>query len=99
MWAIMTPIYRCEIDPHFLETPIYSKLAESTDNAYVYQVRLQSKTSRFLQEMSVFKFPGEDNVLFQCRVSLCDMDGNEACTKMIVSISSVSFIINLASKM
>ena len=33
--------------------------------------------------MSVFKFPGDDNVVFQCKVSLCDMESNDACRQMI----------------
>uniref|UniRef100_A0A914YXT9 Uncharacterized protein n=1 Tax=Panagrolaimus superbus TaxID=310955 RepID=A0A914YXT9_9BILA len=62
----------CEIDSHFLETPIYSRfLKPRKGDAYVYQ------------EMSVFKFPGDDNVVFQCKVSLCDMDGTDACRGMI----------------
>ena len=64
--------FSCEIDPHFLETPIYSRFQKPRKgDAYVYQ------------EMSVFKFPGDDNVVFQCKVSLCDMDGTDACRSMI----------------
>jgi hypothetical protein len=55
-----------------LETPIYSRfLKPRKGDAYVYQ------------EMSVFKFPGDDNVVFQCKVSLCDMNGTDACKNMI----------------
>uniref|UniRef100_A0A7E4ZWU6 VWFA domain-containing protein n=1 Tax=Panagrellus redivivus TaxID=6233 RepID=A0A7E4ZWU6_PANRE len=62
----------CEIDPHFLETPDYSRFQKPRrGDAYVFQ------------EMSVFKFPGDDNVVFQCKISLCDMEGNDACRQMI----------------
>lgn len=35
--------------------------------------------------MSVFKFPGDGNVVFQCQISLCDMESDDACKTMIVS--------------
>ncbi|EYC42288.1 hypothetical protein Y032_0537g3123 [Ancylostoma ceylanicum] len=53
---------RCEIDHHFLETPNYSRFNKQGLEEYVFQ------------EMSVFKFPGEGNVIFHCKISLCDMD-------------------------
>ncbi|KAL6726331.1 hypothetical protein Aduo_008316 [Ancylostoma duodenale] len=52
----------CEIDHHFLETPNYSRFNKQGIEEYVFQ------------EMSVFKFPGEGNVIFHCKISLCDMD-------------------------
>ncbi|EYC42286.1 hypothetical protein Y032_0537g3123 [Ancylostoma ceylanicum] len=52
----------CEIDHHFLETPNYSRFNKQGLEEYVFQ------------EMSVFKFPGEGNVIFHCKISLCDMD-------------------------
>lgn len=35
--------------------------------------------------MSVFKFPGDGNIVFQCQISLCDMENDDACKDMIVS--------------
>uniref|UniRef100_A0A0N5AE05 VWFA domain-containing protein n=1 Tax=Syphacia muris TaxID=451379 RepID=A0A0N5AE05_9BILA len=63
----------CEIDPHFLEVPDYSKFYEKPrkGDAYVFK------------EMSVFKFPGDYNVIFQCKISLCDMESGAPCTQMI----------------
>ncbi|VDD88055.1 unnamed protein product [Enterobius vermicularis] len=63
----------CEIDPHFLEVPDYSKFFEKPrkGDAYVFK------------EMSVFKFPGDYNVIFQCKISLCDMESDAPCTQMI----------------
>ncbi|PIO75043.1 von Willebrand factor type A domain protein [Teladorsagia circumcincta] len=55
-------IHRCEVDHHFLETPNYSRLGLLHEENYVFQ------------EMSVFKFPGEGDVYFQCKISLCDME-------------------------
>uniref|UniRef100_A0A183DBB6 ZP domain-containing protein n=1 Tax=Gongylonema pulchrum TaxID=637853 RepID=A0A183DBB6_9BILA len=65
----------CEIDPHFLETPDYSKFFEQPrkGDAYIFK------------EMSVFKFPGDGNVVFQCQISFCDMESDETCKEMIVS--------------
>ncbi|KAK0418082.1 hypothetical protein QR680_013360 [Steinernema hermaphroditum] len=65
--------FRCEIDPHFLETPNYSRLTAKPrkGDGYVFQ------------EMSVFKFPGDYNVVFQCKISLCDMESDDECTKQI----------------
>uniref|UniRef100_A0A1I8EH82 von Willebrand factor type A domain-containing protein n=1 Tax=Wuchereria bancrofti TaxID=6293 RepID=A0A1I8EH82_WUCBA len=62
----------CEVDPHFLETPDYTKFSKNWKNdAYVFK------------EMSVFKFPGDGNVVFQCQISLCDMESDDACKAMI----------------
>ncbi|KAL4002843.1 von Willebrand factor type A domain family protein [Acanthocheilonema viteae] len=62
----------CEVDPYFLETPDYTKFSENwKNNAYVFK------------EMSVFKFPGDGNVVFQCQISLCDMESNDPCKTMI----------------
>lgn len=74
--------FRCEIDPHFLETPDYSKFFEKPrkGDAYVFK------------EMSVFKFPGDGNVVFQCRISLCDVEGDDACKEMIVSFFAFFFV-------
>ncbi|KAK6038578.1 hypothetical protein COOONC_23917, partial [Cooperia oncophora] len=64
--------FRCEIDHHFLETPNYSRLGHPQEETYVFQ------------EMSVFKFPGEGDVYFQCKISLCDMEGGTMpCTKQV----------------
>ena len=66
----------CEVDAHFLEVPDYSRFQEQvtdTSQRYVYQ------------EMSVFKFPGESNVVFQCKISFCDMTSTNKCVKMLVS--------------
>ncbi|CAJ0598603.1 unnamed protein product [Cylicocyclus nassatus] len=61
----------CEIDHHFLETPNYSRFGKQGMDAYVYQ------------EMSVFKFPGEGNIVFQCKISLCDMESGSACISQV----------------
>uniref|UniRef100_A0A0M3IEN4 ZP domain-containing protein n=1 Tax=Ascaris lumbricoides TaxID=6252 RepID=A0A0M3IEN4_ASCLU len=63
----------CEIDPHFLETPDYSRFYEKPrkGDAYVFK------------EMSVFKFPSDYNVVFECKISLCDMESGAPCTQMI----------------
>ncbi|CAG9533231.1 unnamed protein product [Cercopithifilaria johnstoni] len=62
----------CEVDPHFLETPDYTKFSKNWKNdAYIFK------------EMSVFKFPGDGNVVFQCQISLCDMESDDACKTMI----------------
>ncbi|VDK86223.1 unnamed protein product [Litomosoides sigmodontis] len=62
----------CEVDPHFLETPDYTKFSENwTSDVYIFR------------EMSVFKFPGDGNILFQCQISLCDMESDDACKTMI----------------
>ncbi|KAK6047939.1 hypothetical protein COOONC_14556 [Cooperia oncophora] len=69
--------FRCEIDHHFLETPNYSRLGHPQEETYVFQ------------EMSVFKFPGEGDVYFQCKISLCDMEGGTMpCTKQVVKVST-----------
>lgn len=55
-----------------METPDYSLFKKPRKgDPYVFQ------------EMSVFKFPGDDNVVFQCKISLCDMESNEPCRQMI----------------
>lgn len=66
----------CEIDPQFLETPDYSKFLKKPrkGDAYVYK------------EMSVFKFPSDNNVVFQCQISLCDMESGASCISKIVRI-------------
>ncbi|CAD5221877.1 unnamed protein product [Bursaphelenchus xylophilus] len=61
----------CEVDPHFLETPNYSKFNSNSSLPVVFQ------------EMSAFKFPGDDNILFQCLVSFCDMSSEAPCIKSI----------------
>lgn len=66
----------CEIDHHFLETPNYSRFARAKslldEEPYVYQ------------EMSVFKFPEEGNVIFQCKISLCDLEsGTSPCVNQV----------------
>ncbi|CAD5215908.1 unnamed protein product [Bursaphelenchus okinawaensis] len=61
----------CEVDAHFLETPDYSKQS------------LNSTLSTVFQEMSAFKFPGDDNILFQCHISFCDMTSGAPCVKAI----------------
>uniref|UniRef100_A0AC34QTC8 Uncharacterized protein n=1 Tax=Panagrolaimus sp. JU765 TaxID=591449 RepID=A0AC34QTC8_9BILA len=62
----------CEIDGLFLETPDYSRFQKPRrGDPFVFQ------------EMSVFKFPGDDNVVFQCKVSLCNMESNDPCRQMI----------------
>ncbi|VDL84595.1 unnamed protein product [Nippostrongylus brasiliensis] len=63
----------CEIDHHFIETPNYSLFDHPNEDSYVFQ------------EMSVFKFPGEGNVLFQCRISLCDTEsGTSPCMNQVM---------------
>ncbi|XGW16025.1 hypothetical protein V3C99_001460 [Haemonchus contortus] len=62
----------CEIDQYFLETPDYSHLGLPNEENYVFQ------------EMSVFKFPGEGDVYFQCKISLCDKDaGSPQCINQV----------------
>ncbi|KAE9419632.1 hypothetical protein Angca_005074, partial [Angiostrongylus cantonensis] len=56
----------CEVDHYFLETPNYSRFNGVDQDTYVFQ------------EMSVFKFPGEGNVIFQCKISLCDMASEDS---------------------
>ncbi|CAD6188203.1 unnamed protein product [Caenorhabditis auriculariae] len=56
----------CEVDQHFLETPNYSRFSEHPEEAYVFQ------------EMSVFKFPGDSDLVFHCKVSLCDMTASKS---------------------
>ncbi|VDK60707.1 unnamed protein product [Anisakis simplex] len=56
-----------------METPNYSKLLERPRKGDAYIFR----------DMSVFKFPGDGNVVFQCSISLCDMESGAACTSMI----------------
>ncbi|KAM3723755.1 Cuticlin-6 [Dirofilaria immitis] len=63
----------CEVDPYFLETPDYTKLSEDPKKYSTY----------VFKEMSVFKFPGDENVIFQCQISLCNMESNDACKTMI----------------
>ncbi|KAJ1368011.1 hypothetical protein KIN20_029059 [Parelaphostrongylus tenuis] len=33
--------------------------------------------------MSVFKFPGEGNVIFHCKISLCDMTSDGSCIEKV----------------
>ena len=67
--------YSCEIDPHFLETPNYSRFGSGTAEPYVFQ------------EMSVFKFPADDNISFKCLISLCNMNfPDSACAQSIVRL-------------
>uniref|UniRef100_A0A1I7TB33 von Willebrand factor type A domain protein n=1 Tax=Caenorhabditis tropicalis TaxID=1561998 RepID=A0A1I7TB33_9PELO len=62
----------CEVDQHFLETPNYSRFKDYPDDSYVFQ------------EMSVFKFPGDGDLLFHCKISLCNMkDPNAPCNQSI----------------
>ncbi|VDO34217.1 unnamed protein product [Haemonchus placei] len=62
----------CEIDHYFLETPDYSRLGLPNEENYVFQ------------EMSVFKFPGEGDVYFQCKISLCDRGaGTPQCINQV----------------
>ncbi|CAI5446482.1 unnamed protein product [Caenorhabditis angaria] len=62
----------CEVDQHFLETPNYSRFKDHPENSYIFQ------------EMSVFKFPGDGNLLFHCKISLCNMkDPNAPCNQSI----------------
>lgn len=66
-------ICRCEVDQHFLETPNYSRFKDYPEDSYVFQ------------EMSVFKFPGDGDLLFHCKISLCNMnDPNAPCNQSIV---------------
>ncbi|VDO19064.1 unnamed protein product [Heligmosomoides polygyrus] len=72
--------FRCEVDHHFLETPNYSRFTRAKslldEEPYVYQ------------EMSVFKFPEEGNVIFQCKISLCDLEsGTSPCVNQVVRFS------------
>uniref|UniRef100_A0A8R1DV22 ZP domain-containing protein n=1 Tax=Caenorhabditis japonica TaxID=281687 RepID=A0A8R1DV22_CAEJA len=65
-------LHSCEVDQHFLETPNYSRFKDFPDDAYVFQ------------EMSVFKFPGDGDLLFHCKISLCNMqDKNAPCNQNI----------------
>ncbi|NP_001317785.1 von Willebrand factor type A domain protein [Caenorhabditis elegans] len=62
----------CEVDQHFLETPNYSRFKDYPEDSYVFQ------------EMSVFKFPGDGDLLFHCKISLCNMnDPNAPCNQSI----------------
>ncbi|CAB3401343.1 unnamed protein product [Caenorhabditis bovis] len=62
----------CEVDQHFLETPNYSRFRDFPEIAYVFQ------------EMSVFKFPGDGDLLFHCKISICNMkDPNAPCAQNI----------------
>uniref|UniRef100_A0A1I7XAS4 VWFA domain-containing protein n=1 Tax=Heterorhabditis bacteriophora TaxID=37862 RepID=A0A1I7XAS4_HETBA len=88
----------CEVDQHFLETPNYMRFQKKED-VYVFQVNLRSidiliqtiNCKLVLQEMSVFKFPAEGNLIFQCKISLCDMEAQRSpCTMQLVSQPSRS---------
>ncbi|CAI4221072.1 unnamed protein product [Auanema sp. JU1783] len=64
----------CEIDQHFVETPNYSRFEKQGNDLVSY----------VFQEMSVFKFPGDENLIFRCRISLCDMeDKASGCAELI----------------
>ena len=59
-----------------MEVPDYSKFYEKPRKGDAYVFR----------EMSVFKFPSDYNLVFQCKISLCDMESGAPCTQMIVSV-------------
>ncbi|GMR41897.1 hypothetical protein PMAYCL1PPCAC_12092, partial [Pristionchus mayeri] len=62
----------CQMDDVILETPDYNKMiSRKTGEIFV------------AQEMSAFKFPGDNNLVFECSISFCDMEGDDSCTQMI----------------
>jgi len=61
--------YGCEVDAHFIETPIYSRVMEQ-ERVYVHQ------------EMSAFKFPKDSNLIFRCKISFCDANSS-SCLEAI----------------
>ncbi|GMT18616.1 hypothetical protein PFISCL1PPCAC_9913, partial [Pristionchus fissidentatus] len=63
----------CQMDDVILETPNYSKLLSRGKSGELF----------VSQEMSAFKFPGDNNLVFSCSISLCDMEGDDTCTQMI----------------
>ncbi|KAI6201597.1 hypothetical protein M3Y96_00859100 [Aphelenchoides besseyi] len=75
----------CELDQHILETPDYSKF--NVNSSLLTSDPLTETSTLNLpyvfQEMSAFKFPGDDNLVFQCFVSLCDPSVSEACRQQI----------------
>uniref|UniRef100_A0A915CM43 ZP domain-containing protein n=1 Tax=Ditylenchus dipsaci TaxID=166011 RepID=A0A915CM43_9BILA len=64
----------CEVDAHFLETPNYSRTKG---------VEAKGLGGYVFQEFSAFKFPGDDNILFQCKISLCDMNSSDSCKQAV----------------
>lgn len=51
--------------------------------------------------MSAFKFPGDSNVVFQCKISFCDITSDDPCKKVVVSFEKfrhVGFNKNLPFK-
>ncbi|KJH50767.1 von Willebrand factor type A domain protein [Dictyocaulus viviparus] len=68
--------WQCDSPPHFnyLVHNCYAKSERST-------VEILDSEG---QEMSVFKFPGEDNMIFQCKISLCDTESEQStCTNQV----------------
>ncbi|KAI6240169.1 hypothetical protein M3Y99_00504300 [Aphelenchoides fujianensis] len=75
----------CEIDQHVLETPDYSKFNGNSSAAITDPLSepVAPSLPYVFQEMSAFKFPGDDNLVFSCLVSLCDPSTSDVCRQQI----------------